>query len=423
MLTFLSRHRFLFSPDGDFGGGGGATATADTGSDDGGGGGAGFGVGEHEDTATSAPPTSEGHPADSRTTPPARDPGRGQAAEPSPGDHLRAAIARAKGENVPAPRAPDTADANSRRQGTLHGTPAPQAPGTPAAGQLRVLSLSESDWQNVDPAQRAAIEPIVMAKLAELEEKRYLPVARQVHADHQANVEYFQQVQEVMASEPYQLAQWLGANPQAYQAVMGFLRGEQPAAGSGQGQGQGQGGGLPQIDPNTLDPEARLIYQHAQAAQNEVQQLRQQFAEAFGQIDQRVGSIDEFRQGEIARQQSAAHSFAEGEASRMLAEAVGSAKKALGFDPTRYGDLMSEAYRTVQAFTAAGHWNPRDLSANLTRALKMCGAGEIAARIKAQANGGGEPPADRAAGGESSFESTLKNAITTAKREQYGQSP
>jgi len=416
MLNFLSRRVFLFSPDGDFGGGGGssaAVADAPGGAESAGSGGdgAGFEAGGHEDAATSAPHAPDGNPADSRTAAaaPARKP-----AGPTPEAVLRGAIARAKGENLPADGPPNPADANSRRQS------APGTPGQPTAPQtqLRVLGLSESDWQGVDPAQRAAIEPILLRKLAELEETRYLPVARQVHADHQQNMAYFQQVQEVMASEPYQMAEWLAQNPQAYQAVVAFLRGETTPGGAG---GNGAAPALPQIDPNSLDPEARAIYEHAQAASREVQTLRQQLADTLGQLDQRVGSIDEFRQGEIARQQSAALTFAEGEATRMLTAAVDSAKKALGFDPAQYGDLMAKAYRTVQAYTAAGYWNPRDLNANLVEALKMNGAGEIAARRKAQRDGGGAPPADRSAGGESTPDSILRNAITQAKREVYGQ--
>ncbi len=396
MLKFLHTWRLL-SPESDFGGGG-STAVADDSSTGGDGGDAGLESGGQGDEATSAPPPSAGDPDDSRAAADAEAAGRGEHA-----NFLRQAIARAKGQ--PAPGSPAPAGATPVQP---VGQP-PAAPATPA--NLRVLALTDADWQGVDPAQRAALEPILTAKLAELEEQRYLPIARQVFADHQANMEYFAQVQQVMESEPFQFATWLAANPQQYKAVISMLRGETPPAAAP---------ALPDIDPASLDPETRAIYAHAQAATAEVQQLRQQLAETLGQIDQRVGAFDEFRQGEIARQQSAALSFAEGEASRRLSGAHAHAAKVLGFDPTKYTDLMTKAYQTVQAFTAAGHWQVGDLDKNLVEALRMCGAGEVAQRLKAQRNGGVPPPADRAAGGETSHDAFLRGAIANAKREQYG---
>lgn len=411
MRTFLKPWRLL-APGGDFGSGdaGGSTAVADgAGPESGAGGDAGFESGHEAGEATSAPPASAEEPGDARGAAAAA-----AAAERGRSDHtnfMRQAIARAKGQPDGAPGSATPSQPGQPGQPGLGAGPAapPAAPATPPS--LRVLALSDADWQGVDPAQRAALEPILTAKLAELEEQRYLPIARQVFADHQQNMEYFEQVQQVMGSEPYQLAEWLHANPDKYNAVVAMLRGEAGNAGEP---------ALPEIDPSTLDPEARAIYLHAQAARAENQQLRQQLAETLGQIDQRVGAFDEFRQGELARQQSAALSFAEREAASRLTQAQQHAAKVLGFDPAKYTDLMTKAYQTVQAFTAAGHWQVGDLDKNLVEALRMCGAGEIAQRLKAQRNGGVPPPADRAAGGENTHDAFLRGAIASAKREQYG---
>lgn len=406
MLKLLRPFHFL-SPESDFGGGaGGATAVADdssasAGGDDGGG--AGFGGGEHEGGATSAPSPSEGKPSDSGTAADA-------AAEQGRSEHtnfMRQAIARAKGQ--PAPAAPGGATPVQPGQPGQGPAAPPAAPATPTS--LRVLSLTDADWQGVDPAQRAALEPILTAKLAELEQQRYLPVARQVHADHQQNMEYFAQVQQVMGSEPYQLAEWLAANPDKYQAVVAMLRGETPPAGAP---------ALPNIDPASLDPETRAIYAHAQAAQAEVQQLRQQLADTLGQIDQRVGQFDEFRQTQIAREQAAANSFVEKEAAWHLSEAHAHAAKVLGFDPTKYTDLITKAYDDIRKMMASNVCHVDDFKETLVKVLKFHGAGEIAQRLKAQRDGGVPPPADRAAGGETSHAAFMRDAIATAKRERYG---
>lgn len=368
-VLFMLLRSTSFTDGGD-GAGGGVDAGADAGGMDSGADSAGDG-----DRVES--PAADSHPA---AEPEAPDP-----AGADPTDNLDADIERAKAELAAGPQ--------------KQAAPRVAAPPAPPPNLPQGLQISPDLFKDVPQHLRGPVQQATAAALQQSYETHIQPFVGEVMQWYEQLGQTAEQLQgaqnfieSYQTSPARQVFEFLHGQPQALQAVLGFLRGDQPAAGNGQPQPPDDL--LSDLNLEELDPEtARVVSKLSERDQQWSQRLSD-LQQRYDHITRALEESGERQRAFEAHQRDTQLQGYSRDVETQLTSAIQAAKKQLGFDPQTYKREWATAREFMAMAIRGGHYRLGDPIAPLLQAaLQHARFDTIADRRKQQQRSSARPPA------------------------------